>query len=439
MRKPGKGWLILLAFTLILSTAAPALADPEDSEDPDESIDVPIEWDADAPPDIVGEMAIIVDMDTGEILYSKAGDQRGYPASTTKIVTALLFAEERSPDDTLFYTQSALDQPSYSLHRDYGPIPLEYAMQGRDVMDALLIYSANDVAAMVADDLGGDQEGFVEMVNSYFDSLGLENTQFANPNGVHSEEHYTTAYELSILTREAFSNPWIREVLQIPEVNIPTPRGTVRALNSNRKLQNGDPVFSKTGYTPAAGRCLVALYERDGRRLAGVVLDSFFDNEDTVVFRDMDLLMDWGFNHAERTVAFAEGVTLDYLTLEYRPLRFFGPTYEEEIPAVLAESFSYFANEVNENELDVDYTFDEGITIRNLDSETSIGTAVFRERERETAIDLYPEFDGFSMFRRHTGLYLGTFFGGLIGLILIAGLIGALRRINRKRNKNVRF
>ena len=437
-----KTLVFTLSAAIMLSSTLGIYADPENEDSEETETEAVTAIDEEGFPIIRGEMGITLDVDTGEILYAKNIDAKAYPASTSKIITALLFSENSNREDTLAYTESALAQPSYALHTDYGPISLGYEMTGRSAMEALLIYSANDVAYMVADHVAGDSESFIEMINDRFHDLGLENTNFTNANGTHNENHYTTAYELSVITREAFQDPWIEEVLSKESVVIPTPRGTLPWDNASRKVANGDPVLLKTGYTPAAGRCLVAVYERDGRQIVGIVLNSEFNFEDTVVFEDMDRIMDWSFDKAERTPYFKAGDTIDTIEVEYRPLRFFGPVHTAEIPVRIQEDVLYYENDVNKEEFQIDVEMN-GITAFSLDPEKPVGTAVISQREAAESYAVYPEISRRDILGNHIGLYIGTGVGGLVGLVALAGLIGLFIRFNRslrkKRNKYPRF
>lgn len=430
--------VLTLSAALMLSSALGVYADPENEASPEETETEKVAvMDEDGVPIIRGEMGITIDVATGEILYAKNIDEKAYPASTSKLMTGLLFAENSSPEDTLTYTESALAQPSYSLHTDYGPIPLGYEMTGQSVMEALLVYSANDIAYVVADHVAEDSESFIAMINDRFDDMGLENTNFTNANGTHHENHYTTAYELSLIAREALSDPWVEEVLSLGNVVISTPRGTLPWENASRKVANGDPVLLKTGYTPAAGRCLVAIYEREGRQIVGIVLNSEFDFEDTVVFEDMDRIMDWSFEEAQRTTYFEAGETIDTLEMEYRPLRFFGPVHTAEVPVRINEEVLYYQNDVNDEELQADVQMHD-ISPLSLDPEEPIGTAVIRHREASESYDVYPEISRNDILGNHIGLYIGAGVGGLVGLLAVAALIALILRFNSNLRKKRR-
>lgn len=164
-------------------------------------------------PTILGKAAITVDVKTGEVIYAKNVDQQMYPASTTKLMTALLLAENKSKTDELKYTQSAKAQPEYSLNVNLHAIGLDETMSAANVMDGLLLYSGNDMAYMIADNVGENSTNFSKMMNDKAAKLNMTGTHFVTPNGLHRQDHYTTPYDMSILARTAFLNPWIKETM----------------------------------------------------------------------------------------------------------------------------------------------------------------------------------------------------------------------------------
>ena len=149
-------------------------------------------------PNIVGKYAVTLDYETGEIIYAKGIDEKAYPASTTKVMTSLLFAEHSSKNDSFPYTADAKAQQPYTLNNSFGPIPVGEGMNANDLMKALLMFSANDAAAVIADGVAGSAEKFSVMMNDEVKKLGLKNTHFVTPNGLHNDDHYSTAYDLAV-------------------------------------------------------------------------------------------------------------------------------------------------------------------------------------------------------------------------------------------------
>ncbi|MCH4889966.1 D-alanyl-D-alanine carboxypeptidase [Acidaminobacter sp. JC074] len=386
-------------------------------------------------PEISGSYAVTIDVETGEIIYAKDIDVRTYPASTTKIMTALIFAENMDKNDVLTYTEDALLQPSYSLNKDYGPFNVGYEMTGDTVMKSLLLYSANDVAVIVKDALASKDIDLMRKINNRFKALGLKNSNFVTPNGLHDENHYTSAYDLALMTKESFSNPWIQEVLSLDETSITIETGVLKVENSNVKLNNRGQIFSKTGYTKFAGRCLVAVYERDGRKLVGVVLDSVFDPDDTVVFKDMDIIMDWSFE--QNRISFMDDFKESYsISVDYYPLKYLGEKVTQEIPLVFEGDYLYYPNEVNRAELTYE-TVMYDMDAESLNKETPVGELVIKSRNMVQKINLYPTLDLNDLYAQHSELYRLIFYAvvvlTVILLLSIALLVRRLRKGKRKR------
>lgn len=344
------------------------------------------------PPSIRGQIGITVDVETGEIIYAKNPDHKAYPASTTKILTALLLAENTEPDEKIPYTQKAFEQPSYSLHKDYGPNSIDFELTAHEAMEAIIIYSANDVSTMVGEYLAGSKEEFSEMMNERIRKLGLQNTNFLNANGLHDDNHYTTGYELSVLTREAFQNDWVREVTKQPEVDLRTQNGEFPFENFKRHLENDGLILNKGGYTKESGRSLVALFERDGREIAGVVLNSTFvegtwEGEE---FNDMNRIMDWSFEEAHRTPLFQEGEKYDTYELEYREGAFWTIPDVLEIPLIPDESVHYYPNELNNREMTTTFDIEQDDAF-DIDLDKPIGTLTVHQREKVDKVDVYTD------------------------------------------------
>ena len=140
-------------------------------------------------PEIISKAGAVVDYDTGEVIYEKNGNEKMYLASTTKLMTALLFAENAKKTDQIVYTETALAQPPYTMQSEQ-MLPYGKSFKVGDTIDAdtamkeLLLFSGNDAAYMIADHVGGTSEKFIQMMNDKAKELGLVNTHFENPNGL---------------------------------------------------------------------------------------------------------------------------------------------------------------------------------------------------------------------------------------------------------------
>lgn len=308
-------------------------------------------------PNINAQAALTMDLETGEVIYAKDADSKRYPASTTKLLTGLLLAEHKEKSDEITFTQSAKEQPEYSLNINYMHNNMQVGdkMSADDVMKGLLLFSGNDTAYMIADNVAGSAENFATMMNEKAKSLGANNSNFVTANGLHNENHYTTAYDLSLITRAAYENPWVKEVMSSKEAAIDINNFRFMLENRNLGLGNNGNIAGKTGLTNAAGGCLAAVYERDGRLLVGVVLKSRqVDNADMTKFDDMDAIMDYSYA-ASKEVYKSAGEEVGTTDLQYKSFGFFGPTKTITVPLKLTQDVTYYKNAINDADSQIIY------------------------------------------------------------------------------------
>ena len=385
-------------------------------------------------PTIYGKAAITVDVATGEIIYAKDVDKQMYPASTTKLMTALLLAENRGKPDELKYTQSAKSQPADSLNVNFHQIGLDETMSGADVMDGLLLYSANDAAYMIADNVSGNSTNFMKMMNDKAAKLNMTGTHFVTPNGLHNPDHYTTPYDMSILARTSFLNPWVKESMSKKQNTISTSKGiTFRIENSNKLLGIDGCIAGKTGYTSKAGRCLVAFYKRDGRDIMGVVMGSVKDANDTYVFNDMEKIIDYSYN-LQPTVTHANNSIIKTETVKYKPLGFVGLEKTISVPLVAKEDISYYNNEANKKDLQENINL-ISISGSSLKGNESIGTLSLTEKGKVKTYKLYSTASKGTLIKNVILIYLmatGIFILFLIGIAVILRTINLNKRKRRK-------
>lgn len=250
-------------------------------------------------PVIHGEAAYLLDVQSGQMLYSKNGDEQLPPASTTKIMTALLALEQGHLQDTvtagptLLNRQEVYGTQIYLAQGEHMPL--------KDLLYAILLNSANDAAVAVAEHVGGTLSQFIEMMNSRAAEIGMTRTHFVNSTGLNAEGHVTTAHDLALLARVAYQNPTFLSYTRTKTQPIPrtTPNTPVLMVNENRLLaRDSDVNGMKTGYTSQAQNCLVASAERNGRQVVGVILKS----PGGEMFSDMQALLNYGFENFETSV-----------------------------------------------------------------------------------------------------------------------------------------
>ena len=228
------------------------------------------------------EAAILVEVSTGRILYEKNSTKQLYPASTTKILTAILVLENCDLDEKVTVRETALN----NVPSGYVTCNLQIGEQltVNDLLYALMIPSANDAAYVLAEHVGGSVEGFSAMMNDKARALGCKTTHFVNPNGIHDDSHYSTAYDLYLIADYAMKNETFRKIVATTEYTLPATeqypsedrvlKTTNELLNENsRNYYYKNAIGIKTGYTSKAGNCLVAGAHRDGLEFIAVVLN----------------------------------------------------------------------------------------------------------------------------------------------------------------------
>lgn len=249
-------------------------------------------------PGVGATSAVLMDAQSGRVLYALAPDLRRPPASTTKLLTALLVAESLTRDTPVRISERA------AVERSGSAIGLETGewWSADQLMWAMLIHSANDAAVALAEAVAGSVEEFARQLNARAAALGAKNTAFVTPHGRFHPGHYSTARDLALIAREALGVPWIDEIVRSPTWELRR-GGTSRMLiNTNRLLwrfPGADGV--KTGWIAESGPTLVGSATRDGWRLIAVVLNS------PQVYDDVVRLLDFGFNAFTRARAVAEG------------------------------------------------------------------------------------------------------------------------------------
>lgn len=239
------------------------------------------------PSGITAASAILMDADSGLVLWSRDPDVPRFPASTTKILTALLLVENTDPDEEIVAPADVEAVGQASMHLRPGE-----RVSARDMLSAILLRSANDGSYAVACHIAGSEAEFAELMNRRARELGARRSHFVNPHGLHHPEHVTTARDLALIAREAMRHPEIREVVRRRSALIErSANGEDRLMVSRNRLLALDPTADgiKTGWTVPAGRCFVGSATRNGYRLIAVVLKS----EDWLA--DTLALLDWGF------------------------------------------------------------------------------------------------------------------------------------------------
>ena len=258
------------------------------------------------PPEISAPVAILADLDSGQVLFERSADERRPIASVTKIVTALLVLERTSPQDVVTVSSAAAGDGRTAGISELG-LQTGERIRVDDLLSALLLQSANDAAIALAEHVSGSVEGFVQDMNERVRELGLTDSSFASPNGL-DDRGYSTARDLVAITRAAYAEPGFASVVATRFREIPAPDGLPPRVVQNRNVLlwlYPDAVGVKTGFTTEAGFCIVATAEREGLRLVAVVLGAPHE-----AFSDAAMLLDHGFRAFERREVIAAGEPL---------------------------------------------------------------------------------------------------------------------------------
>lgn len=341
----------LMTTAVAMSPMVSIFATPEATDKPEKTDTVTEVYmdnpNLEAPDTSHAEAALLMDMKTGRIIYGKNTDKKLYPASTTKMMTAILALESDKMGDKVTATYEALK--SITLEDSHMGILVGEELSMTDLLNGMLVYSANDASNVIAIHVGGSMAEFVDLMNAKATELGLKNTNFVNACGIHSKDHYTTADDLATLARYCMENEEFREIVVKPSYHIdPTNKymqnrdlpstnlflSTARSTNHIYKPCTG----IKTGTTEAAGHCLVSSAKYNDMELLAVVL-----NADDVDVKDKAYsytisraLFDFGFNNYESGVLAAPGtIVADSKVYEAKKDKRVSLTVSSEIRALI--------------------------------------------------------------------------------------------------------
>lgn len=324
----------LLAFSAILNVMIPVSAAPSPTPSPSAS---PIVGDEAQASEIFAETeeqknktfpeprakaAILYDLKGSRLIYEYNKSEQMYPASLTNIMTALLLLENGNLEDTATVTESSLADITY-LHSKLN-LKVGEQIKVEDLLKALLVCSANDCANVIAEYVSGDIGSFVELMNQRAKELGMESTHFANPHGFHDPNHYSSANDILLMTKEALKHDKFKEIVKIKTTTLPaTNISEERFISSTNHLisryRNKSHLYQyatgiKTGHTDEAGYCLVSSAEKNGTSLLAIVLGCENENADegAYSFVDSKNMFEYVFdNYKTVTVATTQNIVSD--------------------------------------------------------------------------------------------------------------------------------
>ena len=262
-------------------------------------------------PNVYSDAAILIDSKTGNILYAKNSEEKLYPASTTKILTAILALEKCNLDDVITVSKSAIS----SIPSGYSSA---YLSEGEnisisDLITVFLVHSANDAGYVLAQHISGSIDEFAKLMNEKALEIGCKNTHFTNPSGIHDENHYTTAFDLALIARYCMQNSTFRNIVSMKTCTINSTNkfgvrkytNTNDLINPSSKYYLEECVGIKTGYTAQAKNCLISACSKNNIGLICVVLGANqLQNGESSRYQDSINLFKYGYsNYSNKTFA----------------------------------------------------------------------------------------------------------------------------------------
>lgn len=277
-----------------------------------------------APPENSAKATVLMEVETKRVLYEKEPHKKMPMASTTKIMTAILALENSHLSDIVTISSKASGVEGSSLYLAAGEkLTMEQLLYG------LMLRSGNDAATAIAEHIGKSIEGFADMMNKKAQEIGAMNTNFMNPHGLHHENHYTTAYDLALISAYAMKNPTFRKITSTKYYKIPWEGQDWDrvVMNKNALLWDYEGANGiKTGYTMASRRCLASAALRNDMQLVAVVLDCqpWFD--------DSTAILDYGFSNYEMKKLFSAGDVVGNIDVK--------DGFDKEVKLVLKDDIS---------------------------------------------------------------------------------------------------
>ncbi|NLJ58125.1 MAG: D-alanyl-D-alanine carboxypeptidase [Tissierellia bacterium] len=301
-------------------------------------------------PPILSESAVLIDATSGTILAQKNADKKMYPASLTKIMTAIIAIEMGELTDIL----TVDEQTPHEIDGSHIALEPGEILTLKDLLYALMLPSANDAASVIAKHYGNDINSFAEIMNEKARELGAYNTNFVNPHGLHHSDHYTTAVDMALITRYAMENEVFRKIVETIryEIKVTNKKDEPRYFATLNRLlhDNGynqiyvdgfyiSPYYeyatgAKTGYTPEAGNCLAATAFKDGTELIAVTMKGV----SLEMYQDVHNLFNFGFSEYESATLVSKNTFIDNVKIQNGDSKEISVITESDLTALIKKN-----------------------------------------------------------------------------------------------------
>ncbi|MCP8968463.1 D-alanyl-D-alanine carboxypeptidase family protein [Ectobacillus ponti] len=243
---------------------------------------------AEGQPDVFGQYAVSINAQTGDVLYDKNAHHQAFPASITKILTAIVLMEHLKPADQIVFSQKALDEEKSNYQVEFA---VGETMDRDTALMTLMVLSANDVAYAIAEKVAGSPEEFAKLMNAKAVELGAKDSHFIRPNGLHDPQHYTTPYDMAMIARGVLKYPEIMKAMSTKRTSIATSRQTASIFNKATFFENPECLGGKTGFTNQSRNTLVEIDKRGDAVIINVVMAS----QKPEIYNDMNIISNYAF------------------------------------------------------------------------------------------------------------------------------------------------
>lgn len=349
-----------------------------------------------AEPNVSAEAIYSVEVSTGKVLFEKNAHEKKFPASTTKVMTALLVLENCELTDTATASYNAISiiPSGYSTAN----IQVGETLTIENLLYALMLPSANEAANILAEHVAGSISSFATMMNTRAEELGCENTHFVNPNGIHNDDHYSTAYDLYLIANQAMKNENFRKIVSTPTYTLPA---TDKYTDNDRVCKNTNQLIHvskssradnyyykycigiKTGFTTQAQNCLISEASKDGLEILNVVLGAGFTEDNlNIRFLDSIELFENAYNNYAMTTIKEENQVIKTIEVEN------GTKKTKNLDLLSKDTLTVFHNtEINAKALEPEITLKENFKAPIKKGEI-VGTALYKVDDLEYKTDL---------------------------------------------------
>lgn len=387
---------------------------------------------------ITSEAVLIMEESTGKVIYEKNAYERRFPASTTKIMTAILALENCKLEDTATASEYAI----MSIPSGYSNANIQVGetLTIKDLLYSLMVTSANESAIILGEHISGSEEAFCWLMNDKAKELGCKDTHFVNPNGIHKDDHYSTAYDLALMAKYAMQNETFRQIVKTTEFSLPSTdsySGEERHFyNTNNLIRSETNWYYeyatgiKTGFTSQAGNCLVSSAEKDGVSYIAVVLNApvRYENGRTISARYLDTtnLFEYAFNNYHFSKMKSTNDLVKTITIEN------GKKKENSLNLLIASDVNVLLSVDNNEVFEPEITLNENLNAP-IKKGDIVGNITYKIDGLKYTADLLAGNDVEVMEDEKTVIFVVI--SGFIIILFMIRFVNKRKKYKKKRNK----